>query len=236
MTDRELDVLMKRIMIDSIKLDLDVITNDDVTFEPSLQHRRQIELMLKDPLGWSKKRGRSIWKTVAYNVAAVLLIISLGFGILMASSPTARAVFIQWVTEWYETHIAYYYEGGTTSGEIPQYEITELPEGFVESERIEFPELVSITYENEAGDAIYFNYSLIVQGGASGFYIQDSDVFDIEVNHMSGQFFELNDPGSFNTITWIDTNQNIQFDISCVYNYVDILHMATSVSLVKTTK
>lgn len=35
---------------------------------------------------------------------------------------------------------------------MPQYEIAELPEGFVESRRGEFPELTGIIYENEAGD------------------------------------------------------------------------------------
>ena len=112
---------------------------------------------------------------------------------------------------------------------LSRYEITELPEGFTESERTEFPRMTSITYENESGDVIFLNYSFMAQGGGIVFDTEDSDVFDIEVNHMNGQFFESKTPGNFNTITWIDTDQNIQFDLSGTFSYDDILRMAESV-------
>ena len=53
---------------------------------------------------------------------------------------------------------------------------------------------------------------------------------------MNGLFAEAKIPGNFNTITWIDTEQNIQFDIHGNFDYLDILHMAESVSLCKTIK
>lgn len=80
------------------------------------------------------------------------------------------------------------------------------------------------------------NMDLWLRGGVNSFSIENADVYDIEVNHMSGQFFQTKNPGKFNTVTWIDTDCSIQFDISGAYSYVDILHMAESVSLGKTTK
>ena len=237
MTDQELDAMMKRILIDSIKLDCESEEESDaLAFHPSAHHQRQMRLMVKDPLGWSRRKARPVWKAVAQRAAVVLLIISLGFGTVMAGSPTARAAFVRWVTEWRETYIVYRFAGENISGEMPQFEITGLPEGFVETERVEFPEMSSITYENEAGDVISFNYIYMSQGGASAFETENSDVYDIEVNHMNGLFGESQIPGNFNTIVWIDTEQNIQFDISGVFNYLDMLHMAESVSLLKTTK
>ena len=53
---------------------------------------------------------------------------------------------------------------------------------------------------------------------------------------MNGLFFESEISGNFNTIVWIDTEQNIQFDISSTFNHMDILHMAESVFLLKTTE
>ncbi len=237
MTDQELDALMKRILVDSINQDCEAMDQDGtLAFQPSAYHQRQMRSMLKDPLGWARKKARPMWKTIAEKVAVVLLIISLGFGTVMVSSPTAQAAFVQWITEWYETYIIYRFAGENIFDEMPQFEIVELPEGFVETERVEFPEMSSITYENEIGDVIYFNYIYMSQGGVAAFETENSIVSDIKVNHMDGLFGEAKIPGSFNTIAWIDTEQNIQFNISGNFRYLDILYMAESVSSSKTTK
>lgn len=237
MTDQELDAMMKRILVDSINLDCeDMERGDTLAFQPSTRHQRQIQLMLKDPLGWARRKSRPMWKVIAQKVAVILLIISLGFGTIMVSSPTARAAFVRWVTEWYETHIAYRYLGEGIPDEIPQYRITELPDGFVETDRTQLAGIVSATYENKAGDVVYFDYSLMTQGGADIFDIDNSETFEVMVNHMNGQFFKANTSGMFNTITWIDTKYDIQFNISSLMDYIDILHMAESVSLGKTLK
>lgn len=192
--------------------------------------------MLKDPLKWAAKKSRPRWKVAVQKVAGILLIISLGFGTVMVSSPTARATFVQWVTEWYETHIVYRYLGKSTHNEMPQYEITELPDGFAETERTKISKIMEVTYTNESGDAIYFNYRFIVQGGANLYNTEDSNEFDIEVNHMGGKFFESKIPGKFNTITWIDVENNLQFDIVGALSYINMLYIAESVSLVEMTK
>ena len=104
MTDQELDALIKRALIDSIKLECEAMERDcTLVFQPSARHQRQMKLMLKDPLGWARRKARPVWKTIAQRVAVVLLIISLGFGTVMVSSPAARAAFVRWITEWYDT-------------------------------------------------------------------------------------------------------------------------------------
>lgn len=237
MTDQELDTMMKRVLIDLIKHDCEAEEgNGTLAFRPSAHHQRQMRLMVKDPLGWARKKARPMWKTIAQRAVVILLIISLGFGTIMVSSPTARAAFVRWITEWYETHIVYRYAGSSNAENMPHYEISELPDGFVETERTELPRMTSVTYENAVGDVIDFNYIYMAQGGASNFETEISYTYDIEVNHMNGLFFESEISGNFNTIVWIDTEQNIQFDISSTFNHMDILHMAESVSLLKTTE
>lgn len=237
MTDQELDAMMKRILVDSINRDCETMEQDGtLAFQPSTYHQRQMRLMLKDPLGWARKKARPMWKIVVQKVAVVLLIISLGFGTIMVSSPTARAAFVRVVKEWYDTYIIYRYAGNSNTENIPHYEITELPEGFVETERTELPRMTSVTYENATGDIIEFEYGFMAQGGALAFDTENSDVTEIVINHMSGQFYESKDSENFNTITWINEEKNIQFDITCIYSYIDILHMAESISLVETTK
>ena len=74
--------------------------------------------MLKNPLRWARDRKQPVWKRALKRVAVILLVISLAFGSLMVVSPTARATFIRWVTEWYETHVTYRYAGDDMVGDL----------------------------------------------------------------------------------------------------------------------
>lgn len=161
MTDHDLDTLMQRVLLDSLRLDWEKQAEPEPAFVPSARYKRQVSGMLADPLAWERKRAIPVWKNIARRTAAVLLIVSIGFGSLLAVSPTVRAALLQWVTEWYETHITYRYTGEDMTGATPQYEITELPEGYAEaeSERVEWPDQMIIVYRNEeTGKAIYLDY------------------------------------------------------------------------------
>ena len=132
MTDQELDTLMRRVLLDSLKLDAESTASGESAFEPTPRYQRQMAAMLSDPLKWAQKRARPIWKSALQKVAMILLVFTLSLGSLMAVSPTVRAAVVRWVTEWYETHIVYRYSGEQITGEMPQYENTDLPEGYAE--------------------------------------------------------------------------------------------------------
>lgn len=158
----------------------------------------------------------------------------------MAVSPTVRAAVIRWVTEWYDTHITYRYLGEQITDEMPQYEITDLPEGYVEAEgeRVEWPSYVSIVYQNQSDDNaqwIYLRYIYMQQGTISNFEVENADVLPATVNGLDGQLYLARNPEqSDSTITWIDPDKNILFAVDAALDANDILHIAESVSLVKT--
>ena len=244
MTDQELDTLMRRVLLDSLKLDLDLesATGNELSFVLTPRYQRQVTAMLADPLKWARNRARPIWKKVIQKVAVILLVFSLSLGSLMAVSPTVRAAVIRWVTEWYETHITYRYSGEQITDEMPQYEITDLPEGYIEdkSKRIEWPEYISFTFYNpnkENDQRIIFDYAYMSQGGASDFVTEDTEVISVTVNDLEGQLFLEKDwENTRSTLTWIDAERNLQFTLMAALNETDILHIAESVSLVKMTK
>lgn len=240
MTDPELDTLMQRVLLDSLKLDWAGEANPQPSFQASPRHQREVRRMLADPLAWAKKRAKPVWKRAAQRTAVVLLVISLGFCGLMASSTTVRAAVILWVTEWYETHITYRYTGADMAGAMLQYEITELPEGYaeVEGERIDWPGHVNIVYRNEeTGKTIYLDYMQMVQGGAANFVIEDSEILEVTVNGLDGQLFWTADwENHRNMVTWIDPDSELHFTVEAYLDKTDILHMAESVSLVKSAK
>lgn len=240
MTDQELDTLMRRVLLDSLKLDAESAASGELVFEPTPRYQRQMAAMVKDPLKWERRRARPLWKNVAQKIAVILLVFSLSLGSLMAVSPTVRAAVVRWVTEWYETHIVYRYSGEQLSEEMPQYEITDLPEGYVEDERIDWPTYISIIYRkanDENASWIYLQYIYMQQGASSNFEIENADIIPVTVNGLEGQLYLTKDSEqSDNTITWIDPDENILFAVSAALGDDDILHIAESVSLVKTEK
>ena len=239
MTDRELDRMMQHVLLDAIKRDCEKETDDVPAFKPTRHYQRQIAAMLSDPLKWAQKRARPLWKNVAQKIAVILLVFSLSLGSLMAVSPTVRAAVVRWVTEWYETHVVYRFSGEQIADEMPQYEVTDLPEGYAETERVEWPSYVSIIYQNvndENASWIYLQYIYMQQGASSNFEIENADIIPVTVNGLEGQLYLTRDTeGADSTITWIVPDENM-FAVSAALGADDILHMAESVSLVKTEK
>lgn len=240
MTDRELDRMMQHVLLDAIKRDCEKETDDVPAFKPTRHYQRQIAAMLSDPLKWAQKRARPLWKNVAQKIAVILLVFSLSLGSLMAVSPTVRAAVVRWVTEWYETHVVYRFSGEQIADEMPQYEVTDLPEGYAETERVEWPSYVSIIYQNvndENASWIYLQYIYMQQGASSNFEIENADIIPVTVNGLEGQLYLTRDTeGADSTITWIVPDENMLFAVSAALGADDILHMAESVSLVKTEK
>ena len=196
MTDQELDTLMRRVLLDSLKLDAESAASGELAFEPTPRYQRQMAAMVKDPLKWERRRARPLWKNVAQKAAVILLVFSLSLGSLMAVSPTVRAAVVRWVTEWYETHVVYRFSGEQIADEMPQYEVTDLPEGYAETKRVEWPSYVSIIYQKvNDGNApwIYLQYIYMQQGASSNFEIENADIIPITVNGLEGQLYLTKD-------------------------------------------
>ena len=189
-----------------------------MSFSPSDKYQRSIVVMLRDPKAWAKKRVRPLWNTVLQRAAVILLVASISLGSLMAISPRVRAAVIQWVTEWYEESVIYRYFGDIQDVAMPRYEIAGLPEGYVERQRLETPTSVFIEYENDADASagwICLSYTYMQEGAANGFETVGATVIPVTIHGMSGQIYLADDPAqSDNTVTWIDKEKNIQFDIS----------------------
>lgn len=242
MTDQELDNLMRRVLVDAIRNEE---TNENDNVEPfiwSLKHQHQMKEMLKDPLKWMRNKTRPLWKKFVQKVAVVLLIASVSLGGVMAVSPTVRAAVIRWVTEWYETHITYWFKGTVISEEMPQYGILDLPEGYeeIDEERIEESNYVEKVYRNSSeynAQDIYFDYTYMQQGSGADYGTVDREILKVTVNGADGYLFVADDvTNMWSTLVWIEEVENLQFTIDAAMEKEDILHMAESVELVKLLK
>lgn len=232
MTDRELDRIMRRVLIDSMKLEEEGEGSGPV-FEPSLRHRRRMRAMLANPLGWLRGRERPLWRQAVRRAAVFLVVCGMTLAGAMAFSPAARTAMVRWFVERSGNDIDYIYAGEGSEEALPQYEITALPEGFVETERDVLPGLVDVVYQDADGEVIYLSYTFMEQGALKSFDIADADIIDITVNRLSGTFFEARTPGNLNTLTWIDPDLNIHFTVDGCFDLTVLLHIAESVSLCK---
>lgn len=239
MTDQALDKLMRRVLLDSLRKDEAELEERAEPFIPSRGYQRQMKKMLTDPIKWFNSKTKPVWKRIAKKVAVAVLITSIGLGSLMALSPTVRATIIRWVTEWYETHIVYVYSGEDISGELPEYMISELPEGYFENtaQRIENPGYTGIWYENAAGKVILLDYMYMQQGSASSYVTDDATVFSVKVNGWDGILIKSKDSDNLDsTLIWMDVGANMQFAVNAALDEKELLHIGESVILVKPTK
>ena len=237
MTEKELDAFMSKVLLDAIAFDEDRL-EEKIPYAASTRHRHQMRAMLKDPVRWARERGKPVWKRVLQTAAVILLMLSLGLGSVMLASPTARATIVRWVAEWYETHIVFRYAGEDAQGEMSQYELGELPEGFVENPERQFigAGMTSHLYENEKGDVILFEYIYMQQGSSSGTSTESAYVVSVSINRCEGLLVIPKEENSNSTLMWFDPERNLQFTLDAPLGQEDILYMAESVHLVETTK
>ena len=121
MTEQELDRIMRRVLIDSLKMDDEKAEKDQgPSFEPTSRYKRRMRAMLADPLSWLHRQEQPRWQQIARRVAIILLTCALAFGGVMAFSPTARAAVVRWIVECYENIIDYVYIGDQNSEALPE--------------------------------------------------------------------------------------------------------------------
>ena len=246
MTDQELDTLMSRLLLDSEERAFHDKINEPPPFQPSRRHEREMRRMLKDPLAWADRRTRRMarprWVAVLQQAAVFILILFLGAGVLLAFSPEARAMVTQWFVQWDEGHILrYQYDGPALARLMPPYSVTALPDGFTEAKRDEFFTASFVVYENPDGCALYFEYGQIAQGAQVRRKRETmrNDLLNtvpVRVGETEGQFIPAQEAGGDNTLLWYDAEEGIQFALAGPWKQEDMVNMAESVSLVKTTK
>ena len=233
MTELELDGMIRRVLLDSLRKDEeDREVEGASSFFPSKQHLRQMQAMLQNPLKWMRNRSKPVWKVIVHKAAIILLVAALGLGSVMVVSPAARAAVKRWVLEVSETMMVYRFFGEDISGAMPQYGIADLPDGYVETERIVNSASVSILYVLDTGDLVTLDYVYMQEGVLGVFAPEDDTILPVTIGGFDGQAYVPQKSTSAKTIIWIDPTANIQFMLKGFGEFEDILHMANSVSLV----
>lgn len=240
MTDQELDQMMRRALLDAAAQEAEALPQEPPELSP--RHGRSMRAMLRDPLAWARSRRRPALRTAARHAAArhaaaVLLVLVLSAAVLVTVSPQVRADITRWVSEQTGNVLDFQFRGDSPAQPIPQYQITALPEGYVETERTDALDAGNVTYKNSDGDMILLDYAYMQDGALHRIILNDTDTMsDIRVSGMPGKLIISTEEKSFDCILWIDAAQNLQFTITAVAEESVIIAMAESVSLYDPTK
>lgn len=236
MTEQQETVLLRRALLDAVALDF----HDALTHPPgaavSRRQERRMRAMLAHPDGYARRYRRPLWKKAARMAAMAALTLGLSAAMLLTVSPTARAAVKQWFLNIRHSDVVYYFTGETRDEGLPCYTITDLPEGYIDSEQTDDADTRRIVYRNSDGQKLVLEYSYMQQGSALWIDTENMTVHDISVNRCPGQVFLSSDPKQGSAIVWMDEDTGIQFLIDAFADESVLLHMAESVSLVKTEK
>lgn len=240
MTDQKLDQMMRRALLDAAAQEAEALPQEPPELSP--RHGRSMRAMLRDPLAWARSRRRPALRTAARHAAArhaaaVLLVLVLSAAALVTVSPQVQADITRWVAEQTGNVLDFQFRGDSPAQPIPQYQITALPEGYVETERTDALDAGNVTYKNSDGDTILLDYAYMQDGALHRFILNDTDTMsDIRVSGMPGKLILSTEENSFDCILWIDAAQNLQFTITAAAEESVIIAMAESVSLYDPTK
>lgn len=225
MTDQELDQMLRRALLDAAAQEAEALPQEPPELSP--RHGRSMRAMLRDPLSWARSRRRPALRTAARHAAAVLVTVS----------PQARADITRWVAEQTGNVLDFQFRGDSPAQPIPQYQITALPEGYVETERTTNDWITHVEYTCADKNWITFSYVYMHDGASTGFSLSDGDkVQDVTVGNLPGKLILAQDPEVKNALIWIDSAQNLQFSIIADVDESVIIAMAESISLCDPTK
>lgn len=200
--------------------------DEEIAFSP--KYLRFREKFLEDPMRYAKRKKRPVWKKVLQTAACLLLSAALGLAALLAVSSKARAGLKQWIRTVTDASVSYDFYAEPIDQVPPRYEIGALPEGYAEVERVETPKAVYVTYQNEEGFRIYFDYMRMEEGIATGIDASGVEISDITINDCEGHFYFFPDESESNLAVWIDKMENLIFFLDMWAEKDVILRIAES--------
>lgn len=166
-------------------------------------------------------------------VACILLVILLGGGSVLALSTEARAAFVGWVREVYESWFVYQYIGkDQVAPEAVVYCPTWIPNGY---ELVTAPEAEihsTAIYENSEGNIIAFYCSMNTESINLKIEYGDTQLFDVYVGDISADLYIDNTSGNANCLVWEDENRQMIFWIVSTLDGETMVKIAESVEAI----
>lgn len=181
----------------------------------------------------SRRASHPIRYRVMKAVACFLLVVLVGGGSVLALSADARAAFVGWVRDVYqsyETWFVYHFTGeNNTVSEDISYHPTWIPQDYAELETLDMFNQTNIIYENAVGLSMTFGYSLNPE--AINVYVENTNVQTkrVLVGDTPADLYLDNSAGESNILTWVDSSTDTIFWIVAQLDEDELIKIAESV-------
>ena len=179
------------------------------------------------------RRKKPLWARVLRTAAGLLLVLSLTAGAVLWASPAARvwaAELARMLMVWTDVSADFLFHGGDAAEtDLSCWRPTWLPEGYEEVDVWDTMSIHEITYQNEYGEKIYFEYS--IPSGALTIDNEHSDYSEIEINGCKAHLFASNTEGKPSFLLWTDEKEKVFFMLEGEASPEDLIQMAESVRI-----
>lgn len=196
----------------------------EATFSPEFE--RKMEKLIH-------RAKHPIRHRILKAVACFLLVILVGGGSVLTFSMEARAAFVGWVREVYDTWFVYRYNGTTQdTSQNTIYQPTWIPDGYEEKHRSEHSSRMSIVYQNAVGDMLVFSYSS--DPASMSLYVDHEFkvVKQVEIGNNYADLYMDQREGAANEIVWTDSETGTIFLISAPLPDTELLKISESITAI----
>ena len=221
--DNAFDEMLRQAIVEKFYEEVESLPpNDELaklhTFTPEHETRMR-KLFARDK---RRDRIKDAARHCTKAAAMFMLAATLLFGLMMLV-PQVRAAVYQTLMEWHDQYVKFKSEAPKT--EKTNLEPTYIPDGFVETERVELPEIVLITYTNsDTGEIITFDSTI---ASASTAVDNENKTYSIcKTDDIEYHIFTSTVEGGSSIIIWEIDSQ--RYCIISTYNVDDLVEMANS--------
>lgn len=200
----------------------EILSEDEaLTFSPAFE--RKMKKLIR-------RADHPIRYRIAQAAACLLLAALLSGCTVLAVSPEARAAFVGWVRETYETWFVYRYTG---EEQLPSenivYAPTWVPDGYRLITALEAGTHSTAIYENPEGDIIIFNCSMNTESINLQIDHRNTQLIPVNVSDISADLHLDNTSGNTNYLVWEDENKQMIFWIASTLDGETMIKIAESV-------
>ena len=194
----------------------------EATFSPEFE--RKMEKLIR-------RTKHPIRHRIMKAVACFLLVILVGGSSVLTFSMEARAAFVSWVKEIYETQIIYrfFQTGGETSNDIV-YRPTWIPSDYQITSEFISDGPSTIKYRNESDNMVIFTY---FRDSSSPVFQMHQDGIgtykQVSVNGVPAELYLDQNDGNANVLIWLDEDSGTAFRILAPFNEDELIKMDESV-------
>ena len=234
MSDSELDKAIKTALEElAYEEFLEAQQADLPEIIPSPRFQRRMRRLLRNPRGYAANLRRPLPLRFARTAAAVVLAMLTAFSVAMAV-PSARAVVLGTVAEWYDEYISFRFHGNYNhefeNNAPTSWTLTAIPEGYTETVVISMPDKVNFTYTHTSKPTISFSYRSTLSQSNLGIDTEHSIQSTITLNGHEAYRFDQISPEYPNHLVWYDENQEYLFCLSSTLPMDTLLEIAMSLT------